>query len=493
MQGLIKKYLICNDMAQYCYCAIYYANALEYHAKPGYNMCYMEVEIAMLREDEFNEFKKTTGEVNEAMISISSMLNKHGQGVIYFGLKNDGTPNKFTINDSTIRDVSRKIYEAIKPQIFPKIVTEYMDGVEIIKVLFEGEDRPYSAFGKYYKRVADEDREMSPSELRKMMISREYEENWENISTKETINDIDENVLMKFYKDAVSCGRLPDLGRDTSTLIERLGLINGDYLTNAGRVLFSKNKPVTLKMAVFATEHKDTFLDISRVEGNIFELIDATMGYIVKNIRWSSRLSDDGIHRIEKPEVPIDVLREAVVNCFAHARYDVNVQHEIDIYSDRIELINPGSFANEFSPEDFANRDIHSFLRNEIIAKVLYLCKDVETFGSGIRKIYNLCNENDVKIKYLNSENDFAISFSRVDRNIMPADGTINGTTNDTISENESEILEFIRKNKDITTTKIAEMSAKSLRTVNRIISSLKSKGLIERIGSNKSGYWKVK
>ena len=65
-------------------------------------------------------------------------------------------------------------------------------------------------------------------------------------------------------------------------------------------------------MAVFATEHKDTFLDISRVEGNIFELIDATMGYIVKNIRWSSRLSDDGIHRIEKPEVPIDVLREAV-------------------------------------------------------------------------------------------------------------------------------------------------------------------------------------
>lgn len=59
----------------------------------------------MFREDERNEFKKTTSELNEAMTSISSILNKHGAGKIYFGLKNDGTPNKFTIVDSTIRDV----------------------------------------------------------------------------------------------------------------------------------------------------------------------------------------------------------------------------------------------------------------------------------------------------------------------------------------------------------------------------------------------------
>ena len=38
---------------------------------------------------------------------------------------------------------------------------------------------------------------------------------------------------------------------------------------------FSKNHPITLKMAFFATEHKNTFLDISHVEVNIFELISA--------------------------------------------------------------------------------------------------------------------------------------------------------------------------------------------------------------------------
>ena len=330
---------------------------------------------------------------------------------------------------------------------------------------------------------------MTPSELRKMMIAQEYEENWENQSSKDTIEDIDDDTLMQFYDNAVACGRLPELGREKYNLIEKLGLINGARITNAGRVLFSKNKPITLKMAVFATEHKDTFLDISRIEGNIFELINAAMGYIVKNIRWSSRLGEDGLHRVETPEVPIDAVREAIVNCFAHARYDGSVQHEIDIYADRIEILNPGSFANEFKPEDFAQRDIHSFLRNEVIAKTLYLCKDVETSGSGIRKIYNLCNENAVNVSYLNTDTDFTLLFSRVNRNIMPS----GGIKNDTISETESEVLEWLRKDNHLTTAELVEKCNKSLRTINRVIASLKSKGLIERVGSNKSGYWKVK
>ena len=82
-------------------------------------------------------------------------------------------------------------------------------------------------------------------------------------------------------------------------------------------------------------------------------------------------MEGDGIHRMEIPEIPVDAMREAVINSFAHARYDLPVQHEIDIFSDRISIVNPGSFANEFEPIDFVNRDIHSFLRNETIARVL--------------------------------------------------------------------------------------------------------------------------
>ena len=105
-----------------------------------------------MREDEYIEFKKTTGELNEAMVSISSILNKHRQGKVYFGLKNDGTPVRFTITDSTLRDVSRKVFEAVRPQIIPTVTTDVIDGNEVIVVEFQGDDVPYSAFGKYYIR-----------------------------------------------------------------------------------------------------------------------------------------------------------------------------------------------------------------------------------------------------------------------------------------------------------------------------------------------------
>jgi len=62
----------------------------------------------MFRENERIEFKKTTGELNEAMVSISAILNKHKAGTVYFGIKNNGTPFRFEITDSTIRDVYEK-------------------------------------------------------------------------------------------------------------------------------------------------------------------------------------------------------------------------------------------------------------------------------------------------------------------------------------------------------------------------------------------------
>jgi ATP-dependent DNA helicase RecG len=246
-------------------------------------------------------------------------------------------------------------------------------------------------------------------------------------------------------------------------------------------------------MAVFATEHKETFLDIVREEGNIFQLIDAAVGYIIKNIRWRVEMEGDGIHRKEIPEIPVDAMREAVINSFAHARYDLPVQHEIDIFSDRISIVNPGSFANEFEPIDFVNRDIHSFLRNETIARVLYLCKDVETFGSGIRKIYSLCNAAGVEIKYENADTDFKIEFSRIDRNKSPLSGQENGRINDHISDLEQAVLSYLREEPGMTNAELIVKTGKSQRTITRALASLKGKGLINRIGSNKTGYWNVR
>lgn len=72
-------------------------------------------------ESETLEFKKSTAELKEACVSIGAILNKHGVGTLFFGVKPDGTVIGQTVSESTLRDVSRAIYENIHPQIYPAI------------------------------------------------------------------------------------------------------------------------------------------------------------------------------------------------------------------------------------------------------------------------------------------------------------------------------------------------------------------------------------
>lgn len=122
-------------------------------------------------ETELIEYKKTTGELKEGIISLASMLNKNGRGVLYFGVRNDGEVVGQQIGDRTMREISQGIASAIKPQIIPTIIMELRDDKNIIKVTVEGDEKPYSAYGKYYMRSADEDREISPQQLRSLMLS----------------------------------------------------------------------------------------------------------------------------------------------------------------------------------------------------------------------------------------------------------------------------------------------------------------------------------
>ena len=84
------------------------------------------------KESEMLEFKKTTGELKEAMVSISAILNKHGVGTLYFGVKPNGDVTGQNVSESSLRDVSRLVYESIKPQIYPVIQEEILDGRHVI-------------------------------------------------------------------------------------------------------------------------------------------------------------------------------------------------------------------------------------------------------------------------------------------------------------------------------------------------------------------------
>ena len=79
-------------------------------------------------ENETLEFKKSTRELKEAIVSIGAILNKHGYGELYFGIRPDGTPVGQDISEKTLRDISTAINNSIVPQIFPEVKEVIIDG-----------------------------------------------------------------------------------------------------------------------------------------------------------------------------------------------------------------------------------------------------------------------------------------------------------------------------------------------------------------------------
>lgn len=438
-------------------------------------------------ETEVLEFKKSTSELKEACVSISAILNKHGVGTLYFGVKNNGDVVGQAVSENTLRDVSHRIAEAIKPQIYPTVTKEFFEDKHVIKVEFHGEESPYSSSGRYYLRVADEDREVSSAQLKKMFSEVRPAVTWERFDSGMSDKTIDKQTLKRFVENATAAGRLQAGTKPGLSLLRQLGLLEEHELNRAGAYLFSKEAQIPLKMAVFATDEKLTFLDITTEEDNIINLLEVSEKYILKNIRW--RAEFNGMDREEIPEIPVPVIREALANSFAHAIYHSNTQHEICIHPNMITIYNPGSFANSHTPEDYVRKDLPSVIRNQLIAKTLYLNKSIEKFGSGFKRIHSFCKDAGINYSYENDEAGFKLIIHRIgDMNVT------NPVTNELeLTPTERTVYRLICQNPRITRAEIALRISKTERTVQRAFDSLREKEYIERAGTNRTGYWIIK
>ena len=203
------------------------------------------------KESETLEFKKTTGELKEAVISVSSILNKSGKGELYFGIKNDGTVAGQDIGDSTLRDVSKALSDNLKPQIFPTIDMVSIFDRYCIRIAFEGSSKPYYAYGRAYVRVADEDKQMSPEQL-EAFIARKLERasSWDSSPSSIDVNDIDAAALKVYIDKAIAAGRLNYPYTEPEDILSRLKLLEGGALNNTADVMFGKSPGLEMQMAV---------------------------------------------------------------------------------------------------------------------------------------------------------------------------------------------------------------------------------------------------
>ncbi len=387
------------------------------------------------------------------MISISSILNKHGIGTLYFGVKPNGDICGQDVSESSLRDVLRSVYESIRPQIYPAIEEVVLDGKHLIKVEFNGNNTPYSAAGRYYLRTSDEDREVTPEELKNFFVSNEYREKWEKSPSTASAKQVDKNTVKSLWQKAVSVG---------------------------------STHPVTLKAAIFATDEKLTFLDMKLFEDNIYNLLGTAEDYILKNIRWRSEII--GTERTEIPEIPVAVIREVLANSFAHAVYNSRTNHEICIYPGMITIYSPGEYASNHKPEDYMKGNYESVIRNATIAKILYLNKSIEQFGSGFKRINSLCKDAGIRFSYESDELGFKFTLYRPHRQSdipsVTLDVALNGT--------EMAVLAILKQKPDSSRGEIADKISKTVRTVQRALDSLRDKGYIQRVGSKQEPRWEV-
>lgn len=475
-------------------------------------------------ESETVEFKKTTGEKKEAMEAISAILNKHCRGTLYFGVDDSGFVQGQQISDSTKKDISRFINDSIEPRITPTIEVLTIEQRNVIKVSFSGHNRPYSVNGRYLIRTGTENRKMSTDELKRLIKNEDYSSKWEEELTDYSYDDLDDNSLQDFFRSAKGCGRLVLDSYDKEKLLLSIDLVKNGSLKNAAYALFGKNARIWLKLASYATDNKVTITDLKLIEGNIYNLVDKALDYVLNRINW--RVEIGTRKREEIPEIPEKAIREIIVNSFAHADYTNSPEIEIGIHPGKIEIYNPGTFPDELTPIDFISKNLPSYKRNRLILDVLFRSRDVEKSGTGFQRVNEYCNQQNVKWSFrkeaygfffefvrtngqtvvqtnndlekqpIENTNNFQENVSGVQTNVRTNIQTVvqtNGQKKNELSVQEQTVLDIIRNNEGLSKAEIAGRIGKSERSTQRIISNLIKKDLVVPQGANQSRTWKIK
>jgi ATP-dependent DNA helicase RecG len=468
------------------------------------------------KETEQLELKKSTSLLKEGIISIVSILNKHQKGELYFGIKNDGEIVGQTVTEKTIRDISKAVSDNIEPKIFPTIDSVMIKGRECIRVSFEGSEMPYYAYGRAYIRVGDEDKKLSARELENIIIRKHQDRlRWDNRISEKSLDDINKQVLIDFMQRAKRAGRVGFDFEEVKTTLKKLELLKNDKLLKAGEVLFCDKNDLEVQLAVFAGTEKITFLDIKQYKGNIFDLLEKMETYIKEHIDWRVKFGE--LRRQEIPEMPIDAVREALVNSLCHRDYLKPESNKIAIFKNRVEIYNPGSFPEGLTPEDFIRGKEQSILRNPLLAEILFKSKEIEKWGSGLKRIYEECAEAGVKIEFEILKSGFLAIFYRREKqgSLWESREKIKSGTNEQNSTADKEknktgtktgtktsmktsmktskmIMTFINDNPSISIAELARLTGLTRQGAAWNIGKLKEKGILKRVGPAKGGHWEI-
>ena len=456
-------------------------------------------------ESETVEFKKSTGEHKEALQAVSAMLNKHGRGELYFGVKDDGEVIGQEVSDATLRQVTSWISDKIEPAVFPTVERlKAEEGLIYIHVEFSGLNAPYSADGRYFTRVGTSNKTLSAAELGTMIIKRDRARSpWDSLPSGRPVADADEQAVRDFVELGLQAGRVSDEFTNASDVLTRLGMIAPDgTLTNAAAVAFCEAPGAypRMKLGLLAGNDKLDILDLRQEFLPLIPLLRRAELFVISNIRRRFVFGEPGMQRREVPEIPREAVREAIANALCHRDYETGTSVQVNVYMDFVEIVSPGPFPEGDSPDRHLEGSSGDFKqRNPNIAQVLFRSGMIEQYGTGIPRIKRACDAAGVAFSYRQDANSTVIRFERPGAQVMlakdgadaesktPAVATDAawGALLGKLGKSERKAMELAAANGTVSTSALVESAQITRRAASAALKRLSERGLLEWVGKN--------
>ena len=453
--------------------------------------------------------------------SVSAFANSMG-GVLVFGVNDKGETVGLDNAKSDAEFISDRIKTFIDPVPDFELVTKPTDnGRMILEVhVAAGDITPYyyvnSGTHIAFVRIGDESVVANAHQLSALVL-KGRNRTYDSLVTEYHYGELTFDTLSKTYQKQTG---LPF----EEKLLQSFSLVTDEgFLTQAG-VLFSDQCPYRYS-SLYCTRwnglEKDDALDSREYQGNLLTLLDAGVQFMtLHNKKGWIKLPN---RRLDTPDYSDRALFEALVNALIHRDYSIlGSEVHIDIYDNRLVIYSPGGMFDGSLIQDRDLNEVPSKRRNPILADVFTQFGYMEKRGSGLRKIRN----ETAKLPGFSNEkrptfrSQYESFFTEILNNNYGGeaqngahDGSVNGSINGSINgsvkmpkltKRQLDIINIITAatnklgsingsvKKGLTTQEIMSKLKLSERTVYRELAVLKQLGLIQRIGSKKTGHWEV-
>ncbi|MDR1204959.1 MAG: putative DNA binding domain-containing protein [Peptococcaceae bacterium] len=338
--------------------------------------------------------------------TLSSFSNQDGGGTIIFGISEKNDYEIVGVYDP--QDLQHRVAEQCKqmhPVVRPLFSVALTDGKTIVSAEIPGVDiseRPvyYRGAGRVkgsFVRVGEADEPMTEYEI--------YSYNAYRRRVRDDIRAVEFADVSQFKPEAIQqyIAAVKKEKEHTAKLSDKqilnlMGIVKDGKPTLAGVLCFSEYPqaafPQLCMTAVVVAGLKvgdkgidgERFVANKRIEGTIKEMVDEAEFFVKRNMREKTIVADG--QRRDKPEYPIDAVREALVNAAMHRDYSIHTEGtpvRILMFNDRLEIWNDGGLYGKLTIDSLGK--VHADTRNQVLANILEMQKVAENRYSGIPTI----------------------------------------------------------------------------------------------------------